>query len=257
MKTLWGLLALLLAMACQPEPGHSGSKPDWKVTELTAERIQTTQTPLRIKVVLRVKNVGTVNSSGQFVTRLECRRKSSDPWQHLFDWHGGSTAAGGGARYEKSFDFSEGGGYTFRAMVDPGDAIDETSETNNTKSLTKSFDAGTPDLTIRNLGAAVTRTLPNGSRKIKVEWDLANIGDGAAKPAFVIVLEVSRNGGSYTAIQRYTKSNLAAGASQHYSKEVTYADFNTLVFKVTADDSSKVHESNEGNNFTTSAQIRR
>ena len=91
---------------------------------------------------------------------------------------------------------------------------------------------------------------------MKVQWDLANIGNGKAKPSFITVLEVSKNSGSWAEVQRYTKSNFNAGATQHYSREVTYADFNSLTFKITTDDTAKVHESKEGNNFETSETLK-
>jgi hypothetical protein len=256
MKKAWGLTGMVFALGLLPWPAWASGKPDWKVTEITAERTQSSTTPLKIKVVLKVKNSGSATSSGQFITRLEYRNKSSDPWNHLFDWHGGATAAGGGARYENSFDFNEGGSFTFKATVDPDDAIDETSEGNNTKSVTKTFEAGTPDLTVQNISAHIVKVLPNGSHKVKVEWDVVNIGTGKAKPSFVTVLEVSKNYGGWVEVQRYTKSSLNPGASQHYSKEGTYTDFSRMVFKATADDTAKVHEIAEGNNFATSNEVK-
>jgi len=224
------------------------TKPDLKVTELTAERQTTTSVPLQIKVALRILNVGTATGAVTFQTRLYYKTSSSAAWQTLYDWSSGALGPNGGAYYSRTFDFTEGGTYYFKAEVDADKNVAEYSEGNNTKTLTKTFAAGTPDLTPENLVAAITSTSSSGASYVKVEWDVKNIGDGKAAGSFVTVLYVSRNGGSYAEVQRYTRSNLDKNLSFHFSRSASFTDFNSLRFKVITDATYLIHERMEGNN---------
>jgi hypothetical protein len=224
------------------------TKPDLKVTELTAEKLTTTTVPLRIKVALRILNAGTTTGAVTFKTRLSYRRSSTAAWETLYDWSSGALGPNGGAYYSRTFDFTEGGIYYFKAEVDADKNVTEYSEGNNTKTLTETFAAGTPDLTPTNLAAAITSTTSSGTSYVKVEWDVKNIGDGKAAGSFVTVLYVSRNSGSYAEVQRYTRYNLDKNLSLHFSRSAPYTDFNSLRFRVITDATYLIHERQEGNN---------
>ena len=224
------------------------TKPDLKVTELTAEKQTTMSVPLRVKVALRILNVGTSTGAVTFQTRLSYKTSSSAPWQPLYDWSSGALGPNGGAYYSRTFDFQEGGTYYYKAEVDADNNVVEYSDGNNTKTLTKTFTAGTPDLTPQNLVAAITSTTSSGTSYVKVEWDVKNIGDGKAAGSFVTVLYVSRNSGSYAEVQRYTRSNLDKNISIRFSRTATYTGFNSLRFKVITDATHVVTERMEGNN---------
>jgi hypothetical protein len=243
---LFGVLGFLfLAWDMQAE---AATKPDLKVTVLTAEKQTTMAVPLRIDVVVRILNTGTATGALQFKTRLFYRRQSSSPWQPLFDWTSGALGVNGGAYYSRAFDFTEGGTYYFKAVADDDNDVAESSETNNSKTLTKTFAAGTPDLTPANLVGTITHTSSSGASTVKVEWDVQNIGDGKALGSFVTVLYVSKNGGSYSEAQSYTRSNLEKDASLHFSRSSSYTDFNSLRFRVITDTTHKITERQEGNN---------
>jgi subtilase family serine protease len=231
------------------------TKPDLKVTELTAERISTMSVPLRIDIHLHIKNVGIGSGATQFVTRLYYRMHSNESWQTLYDWSSGALAANGGATYTRTFDFTEGGTYYFKAEVDANNNVMESSESNNTKTLTKTFSAGTPDLTVANLVASELNRPTSGSMRIKIDWDVENIGDGKASGSFVTVLYVSKNTGSYAEVQRYTRSNLEKNGSLHFSRTASYSNFNSLRFKVMTDETHKIQERQEGNNTVHSNSV--
>jgi len=237
--------------------GTVPAKPNLKITEFKAERLQTLAVPLRVDIMIHIQNSGSGTGAANFVTRLYYRMKSSDPWQQLFDWTSGAMASGGGAVYSRTFDFEEGGTYYFKAMVDADNTVDESAEGNNTKTLTKTFQAGTPDLTVQNLTASTVNTTASGAMSVKVVWDIENIGDGKAAGSFVTVLSVSKNGGSYSEVQRYTSSNLEKNASKHFTKTASYTNFNSLRFKVVTDGTQTIHEKLEGNNTAYSETLSR
>jgi hypothetical protein len=230
--------------------GTTTPKPDLKVTELTATQIASDFIPLRVHIFMRIKNSGNIHTpSVSCITRLYYRMHSTDPWQTLHDFTSGSLPAGSSTHFAQDFDFTAGGAYTFKAEVDAGYAIAESSESNNTKTISKTFAAGTPDLVVANLTAATVQTYANGNWKVKVEWDVTNIGDGKAKPSFITVLKVYKdNSVSGADLQSSTRSNLEAGHSLHFSKTTTFANVNSLHFKVITDSTGAVHEKREDNN---------
>jgi hypothetical protein len=236
---------------------EAATKPDLKVTELTAVRQTTMAVPLRIEIHIHIKNTGTATGAVHFVTRLFYRLHSNDAWQKLYDWSSGAMGSNGGAAYNRTFDFTEGGTYYFKAEVDADKEVAESSEGNNTKTLTKTYQAGTPDLTVNNLNASKLSTSASGSVSVKVEWDIKNIGDGKASGSFVTVLYVSKNTGSYSEVQRYTRSNLEKNATLHFTRTASYTNFNSLRFKVITDETHKIQERQEGNNTAHSNSITR
>jgi len=253
--------SVLLGAACFLFSSVSGvmtpTKPDLKVTEMTAERKLNLTIPLRLEINVHIKNTGTTTGAVHFVTRLSYRKHPSDPWQHLQDWSSGALGANGGGLYSKTFDFTEGGTFYFKAEVDADNEVAESSEGNNTKTLTKTFQAGTPDLVVNNLVATSLSTSASGSMSIKAEWDVENIGDGKASGSFVTVLYVSKNSGSYGEVQRYTRSNLNSNGTYHFTKTSSYTNFNSLRFKVTTDETHTIQEKLEGNNSAFSNTITR
>jgi subtilase family serine protease len=241
---IWSLLSINLLQ------GTVTPKPDLIVNELTISRIASDTIPLRVHIDVRIKNRGNIHTpSVTCLTRLYYRLHSTDPWQTLHDFSSGSLPAGSSTHFSQDFDFTTGGTYTFKAEVDAGQAIAESSESNNTKTATKTFAAGTPDLTVENLTAATVQVLANGNWKVQVEWDVKNIGDGKAQGSFTTVLKVYKDSSvSGADLKSFSRSNLEAGHSLHFSKTTIFTNVHSLSFKVVADSSDKIHEKREDNN---------
>jgi len=236
--------------------GSAGAqaKPDLRVTELLAEKVTTDNVPLRLRVTLSIKNFG-ASTGGGFVTRLYLKTKSSDPFAPLQDFQSGVRSTNGGDRWQRTFDFQEGGTYYFKAEVDADKQIAETAESNNTKTLTKTFLGGTPDLSVVNLAARFV-SVTSSSAHARIEWDVENVGDGKAVGSFVTVLKVSKNGSSFAELQRFTRTTLDRGKNFHFYRDVTYSDVRSLRFMVVADATHVIHERGEGNNTAYSETIK-
>ena len=251
------LLIILWAGGCPFLYAAPTAKPDLKVTQLLAERVPTQAVPLRVDITIRILNSGASTGATRFITRLYHRTKSSDPWQPLFDWPSGAVAAGGGAVYNKHFDFTESGTYFFKATVDAENTVAEIGEGNNSMALTKSFQAGTPDLIVSNAVASTTQTAASGAMSIKAEWDVENIGDGKAVGSYATVLYVSKNSGGWNEVQRYIRTNLDKSEKAHMFHTGFFTNFNSIRFKITVDETHKIQEKLEGNNSAFSNTIKR
>jgi len=155
------------------------------------------------------QNFGATTSGG-FKTRLSYRTKSTAPYTPLYDFQSAVRQLNGGDRWTRTFDFQEGGTYTFKAEVDADKQIAETAEGNNTRTLAKSFVGGTPDLTVKNV-VAQFKSVTASAARARVDWDVENAGDGKATGSFVIALKVSKNGGGFAELARFTKAGLAQG----------------------------------------------
>ncbi len=230
------------------------AKPDLRVAGLSVEQIHVSGVPLRVKVTLEIKNFGATTPGG-FTTRLSYRTKSTAPYTLLYDFHSGVRQLNGGDRWDRTFDFQEGGTYYFKAEVDADKQIAEAAEGNNIKTLVKTFVGGTPDLTVKNVVAQFKSVTPTAARA-RVDWDVENVGDGKATGSFVTALKVSKNGSSFAELARYTRAGLAQGQSVHYYKEVSYSDVRSLRFMIVVDATNTLHESHEGNNTAYSETIR-
>jgi hypothetical protein len=222
------------------------AKPDLRVTELLVDKVQSENVPLRLRVAVAIKNFGATTPSG-FTVRLYYKTKSGDPYVALFDFHSGIRQANGGDRWEKTFDFQEGGTYYFKAEADPENQIPESAEGNNTKTLAKSFTAGTPDLAVANLAAKFVSVTPTGAHA-RIDWDVENIGDGKAVGTFVTVLRVSKNGANFAELARFSRTSLDKGKSFHFFKDITYSDVRSLRFMVVTDATNVIHERGQTNN---------
>ncbi len=245
---LAGLLVATVATSTPPPP-----KPDLRCAELTADRLTTTEVPLRVKVHLKVKNFGPGNSN-EFVSRLSYR-KGSGSWITVHDYASGFTPVNHGAEWNPHIDLTEGGTYTFKVEVDVNKVITEVSEGNNTKTLTKTFPAGTPDLTVTDVDAQITRVASNGTVYTKVMWKVTNIGDGKATGSFVTVLKVSKNSGPFVELSRYTRSNLLAGASSSFTSTPSFTNVNKLKFRIETDATNVVQERSNSNNTADSGVL--
>lgn len=243
-----GLLVATVAISTPPPP-----KPDLRCAELTADRLSTMEVPLRVKVHLKVKNFGPGNSDG-FVSRLSYR-KGSGSWIVYKDYPTGFTPLNHGAEWNPHIDLAEGGSYTFKVEVDINKVITEVSEGNNTKTLSKTFVAGTPDLTVTDVDAQITRVASNGTVYTKVMWKVTNSGDGKAAGSFVTVLKVSKNSGSFVELSRYTRSNLLAGASSSFTSTPNFTNVNKLKFRIETDATNVVQERSNANNTADSGML--
>lgn len=229
----------------------SASKPDLKVLNLNVERIETRSAPLRLDIKISINNSGKSISSQNIIVRVYYRIGQQGIWNKLHDFSISGIGEQKTKEVSKNFDFSEAGNYYIKAEVDPENQIDELSESNNTKIFPKFFEAGIPDIIISNLKAEIIKASTSGSRQIKVEWDIENIGEGTVKESFVSVLYISKNNGPFSEVQRYTKSNLKPGQKFHITKTLTQSDFRSLRFKVVADETGKVFEKTSQNNTET------
>jgi subtilase family serine protease len=254
-KVVFGsLLCAAIVSVSTAVPAAAQAKPDLRVLELTVDQVQTTNVPLRLKATIQIKNFGATTPS-DFTTRLYYKTKSSDPYTALQDFHSGVRQPNGGDRWDKTFDFQEGGTYYFKAEADADKKIPESLEGNNIKTLTRNFAAGTPDLTIANVAAKFV-SVSSSSAHARVDWDVENTGDGKAAGLFVTVVKVSKNGAGFVELARFSKSDLAKGGSLHYFKDVTYADARSLRFMIVVDETHVIHERNENNNTAYSDTIK-
>jgi subtilase family serine protease len=230
--------------------GTTQPKPDLVVSEMTATQIPSNTVPLRVRIDLVILNRGTAPTpSSPWITRLYYRLHSSDPWQTLHDFSRGALSAGSSAHFSQDFNFTSSGTYVFKAEVDAGKTIAESSEGNNIKTISKTFAAGTPDLVVTNLTATTIQLYPNGNWKVKVDWDVNNNGDGKAKPSFTTLLRVYKDSSvSGEDLQSYNRSNLESGHSLHFSKTITFSNVHSLRFKVVTDSNDTIHEKREDNN---------
>ena len=102
---------------------------------------------------------------------------------------------------------------------------------------------------MENPTAATVQVFTNGNWKVRVEWDIKNIGDGKAQGSFTTLLKVYKDSSlSGADLQSYSRSNLEAGHSLHFSKTTIFTNVHSLRFKVTTDSSAKIHEKREDNN---------
>lgn len=251
------LVALLAAAALATAATASTPprpKPDLRCPELTAEKVETIEVPLRVRVFLKVRNFGPGNSEA-FVSRLSYRKGSSGTWNAVRDFQCPFSPPNGGAQWHEIVDLGEGGTYTFKVEVDPSHAITEVSEGNNIKTVTKTFSAGTPDLTVTNVDAQITRTAANGAVYAKVTWDVNNTGDGKAAGSFVTVIKVSKNGGSFVELARSTRSNLLARAATHFTDNHSFTGVSKLKFRIETDATHVIHERSESNNSADSGVL--
>jgi len=257
MKKTVFFAAVSLSIALGAIWGTTPAKPDLRVDTLEATQVSTNAVPLRLTARITVKNYGSGTGAVSFVTRLSYRKSSSAPWLTLWDFPSGAASQGGGATWTKTFDFDTGGTYFFKAEVDVNKSVNESSEGNNIRYLTKSFNAGQPDLAVENLNATLTSVSSSGTWNTRVEFDIANTGTGKAMGSFVNVLKVSKNGGAMAELARYTTSNLDAGQRKHYTKTATFTGITSVRFMVVADDTHAISEKSEANNTAYSQTLRR
>ena len=175
-------LSLLAALPC----AAAEDLPDLRMEQVAVEQLRSVSVPLRLQIAVMIKNHGGPAGAAPHITRLSYRQKGSDPWQTLEEWRGTPLGRGARARYEKVFDFPLTGRVrlTFRAEVDAGGSLEERSEGNNAKTLTRHFTAGIPDLAVEDLEAGLVRVDARGVWKCRVAFDVANTGTGPAGRPF-------------------------------------------------------------------------
>ena len=255
-----GKLGVVVAGAALLLPAGRGlatnpPRPDLRCAQLTAERVQTTEVPLRVRVFLKVLNFGPGNSES-FSARLSYRKGPSGPWVTVRDYALPFSPPNGGAEWHTLVDLSEGGSYTFKVEVDPEHRVTESNEGNNTKTVTKTFQGGTADLTVADVSAQITRTTSSGTVYTKVTWDVKNIGDGKATGSFVTVIRVSKNNGSFAELARYTRSNLQPGASTAFTDNHSFTGVTRLKFRIETDATGAIVERSNSNNSADSGELR-
>lgn len=247
-------LAGALLVIAAGAPATTPLKPDLRCAELTADKVETMEVPLRVRVFFWVKNFGPGNSEA-YTCRLSYRKGSSGAWQTVQDYTVPFSPPNNGAQWHRLIDLSEGGTYTFKVEVDVNHVIAETSEGNNTRTVTKTFSAGTPDLTVTNVDAQITHTTSSGTVYTKVTWDVANIGDGKAAGSFVTVIKVSKNNGTFVELARYTRSNLQAGSSYHFTDNHSFTGVTKLKFRIQTDATGAITERSNSNNTADSGTL--
>ena len=246
---------LLMAGVGHGAPADTLSGPDLVCTDLSLEKVETMQVPLRLEIHVAVKNSGPGDSQG-FTTRLSYRKDDSVSWTTVRELSSPFTPAGSDTVWDQTVDLEEGGTYTFKVEVDPQGEISETNEDNNVATVTEDFVVGTPDLTVTNVRASATPGQRRGAVLATLEWDVQNIGNGPAVPNFVTVVQVSRNGGAFVELARYSRSDLAAGASHHYTETYSFANATWLRFRILTDVTNTVSERSNANNSADSHLLR-
>ncbi len=258
MRTFFGgvlIIGLAVGWCAAAAPAATNKpKPDLRCYELSAEKVETQAVPLRVRVHFAVKNFGP-GSSESYTARLSYRKNPSGPWTVYKDYPLPFSPPNNGAIWNPMIDLAEGGSYTFKCEVDVDQKIVETSESNNSRQVTKTFAAGTPDLVVANLEAQITRVASNGTVYTKVSWDVQNIGDGKAAGSFVTVLKVAKNNGPFAELGRYTRSNLQPGASFHFTVNHNFTGVNKLRFRVETDATHVLTERSNGNNSADSPPL--
>ena len=254
MRPLAAAVLATLALPCPPEAfATTTPKPDLRCYELTAQKLETTTVPLRVRIHLAIKNFGPGNAEAS-LSRLSWRKGSSGAWTTVRDYQLPFSPKNGGAIWNTDVDLSAGGTYTFKVEVDVNHEVAEASEGNNTKTVTRTFSAGTPDLTVTNVDAQITRTT-SGTVTTNVTWDVENAGDGKAAGSFVTVIKVAKNGGSFAELARTTRSNLQAGAAFHYTNTHTFTGVTSLKFRIVTDATSTITERSNANNSADSGVL--
>jgi hypothetical protein len=247
------LAGVVLLVAAQA-PATTPPKPDLRCSELTADKVETMEVPLRVRVFFVVKNFGTGNFAA-YTCRLSYRKGASGAWQAVQDYTVPFSPPNNGAQWHKLIDLAEGGTYTFKVEVDVNHVITESNEGNNTKTVTKTFSSGTPDLTVTNVDAQITHTTSSGTVYTKVTWDVENIGDGKASGSFVTVIKVSKNNGTFVELARYTRSNLQAGSAYHFTDNHSFTGVNKLKFRIQTDATGAITERSNANNTADSGTL--
>ena len=252
----WVLGCGILMLSALAAGATTTVKPDLTIASISAEPVETTLVPLRLKVTVVVKNQGRAYAQ-HFNCRLFYRLSSSAPWQELETWHRDGLNISQTFSHVIQRDFTEGATYFFKAQADCDLELSESSEGNNIRYYSKSFTAGTPDLVVSNLVASILSVSSSGTWRVKVDWDVENIGDGKAVGASVTVLKSSVNGAAYSEVQRYTLYSLDKGLKHPYTRTISYSGIQSVRFQVKADDLNKIHERNESNNISYSETLRR
>lgn len=248
LRIVWLLILCMVLWAVAGAVGAANPpKPDLRCTALSVEKVETKEVPLRVRVHLEVHNKG-VGSNPHYAARLVYRKGSSGPWTTVKEFPLPPGPSGGGAIWNPVVDLQEGGTYTFKVEVDFANQVSESNEGNNSKSITKTFQGGTPDLVVENVVAGITRTAANGAISTRVTWDVRNIGDGKADGLFVTVLKVSKDGGPFVELARKSKSNLNAGAKVQFTQNHNFTSVKKLKFRIETDATRTIHEHSESNN---------
>jgi iron complex outermembrane receptor protein len=132
-KALVLFLAAVLVLSLSQLLGFASQerKPDLRIDEFKATRVETQAVPLRLEVFLSIRNRGNAALFRNFVISLFSRTSLSEPWSKLQDLTSGPLGINESAQFVKVFDFEKSGTHFFKVELDAENEIDELNEENN------------------------------------------------------------------------------------------------------------------------------
>jgi subtilase family serine protease len=143
------------------------------------------------------------------------------------------------------------GNQTLKVIVDPDNAITETSETNNQAEKTININSAFIDLAINEGNITFSNTSPKPGQSITISATVTNLGNSEAKGVTVQIL-ADKNKIS-------EKKNLNIGANKTSKVSTSYkipsGAVTSLSFTVKVDPEGKISETNETNNTATKTLV--
>ena len=146
-----------------------------------------------------------------------------------------------------SYKFAAGkftaGLHTFRVIADGGNVVNETSETNNSRSRSIYINQATQDLQL----SALTYARNTGANTVKLNFTIKNNGNGTSGASKAYIYDGTKK------LATVSVAAIAAKSSKTYSYTLNTGNLatGTHKFKVVADGANTVKETNESNNALT------
>ena len=146
-----------------------------------------------------------------------------------------------------SYKFAAGkftaGLHTFRVIADGGNVVNETSETNNSRSRSIYINQATQDLQL----SALTYARNTSANTVKLNFTIKNNGNGTSGASKAYIYDGTKK------LATVSVAAIAAKSSKTYSYTLNTGNLatGTHKFKVVADGANTVKENNESNNALT------
>jgi hypothetical protein len=125
------LACALAGAAASFAGGPQAAQPDLKPVEISFRGPDSSAVPLRVEVVVRVRNDGACIRNTHFRLDLLCRQRPDGDWTKVKEWDCPPLCANAEGAVQTTVEIAQAGSYDFRAVVDAGEAIAESDESNN------------------------------------------------------------------------------------------------------------------------------
>jgi iron complex outermembrane receptor protein len=112
---LTALFSLLAFLAAVPHGFPGAGPPDLRITRISLERVVTAAVPLRLRIIVDLRNAGGASDGQSSSVGLLHRRRPDEPWRRLARWNETSLAPGETRQLTTTADFPELGDHYFRA----------------------------------------------------------------------------------------------------------------------------------------------